>query len=304
MPDFSLPLILPIGTQIVSHVDVRNGAGDVLFVAGAVGVIVKSPSDTTHAYRIKFMDGTEQSLKRHEFTVRRQHQRPAAPESHLAEVNLYDHVIYQCVIGSRAFGLDVESSDTDLRGFYLPPKELHWSLYGIPEQLEREEETYWEVQKFIILALKANPNVLECLYSPLVQHVTPVAQTILDIREAFLSKLIYQTYNGYVMSQFKKLQYDLVNYGEIRWKHAMHLIRLLLSGISALKTGVIPIQVTEYRDQLLDIRHGQTKWEKIDAWRLTLHREFEEAFRTSALPDRPDYERVNYTLIEVRKNAP
>ncbi len=47
------------------------------------------------------------------------------------------------------------------------PAELHWSLYGVPEQLENEEtqEAYWELQKFIVLALKANPNVLECLYS-------------------------------------------------------------------------------------------------------------------------------------------
>ena len=55
----------------------------------------------------------------------------------------------------------------DRRGFYLPPAELQWSLAGVPEQLETDqEEVYWEVEKFIRLALKANPNVLECLYSP------------------------------------------------------------------------------------------------------------------------------------------
>lgn len=52
----------------------------------------------------------------------------------------------------------------DRRGFYLPPAELEWSLHGIPEQLETdEEEVYWKIEKFIRLALKANPNVLECL---------------------------------------------------------------------------------------------------------------------------------------------
>jgi len=29
------------------------------------------------------------------------------------------------------------------------------------------------------------------------------------MREKFLSRMVYQTYNGYVMSQFKKLQADL-----------------------------------------------------------------------------------------------
>ena len=32
-----------------------------------------------------------------------------------------------------------DSSDIDYRGVYLPPADLHWSLYGIPEQLECHE---------------------------------------------------------------------------------------------------------------------------------------------------------------------
>ena len=41
----------------------------------------------------------------------------------------------------------------------------------------------------------------------------------------FLSKLIYKTYNGYVLSQFKKLEQDLRTKGEIKQKHAMHLMQ-------------------------------------------------------------------------------
>jgi hypothetical protein len=40
------------------------------------------------------------------------------------------------VVGSRAYGLDDAASDTDRRGIYLPPAELHWSLGEVPEQLE------------------------------------------------------------------------------------------------------------------------------------------------------------------------
>ncbi|MEZ4727824.1 MAG: nucleotidyltransferase domain-containing protein [Caldilineaceae bacterium] len=40
------------------------------------------------------------------------------------------------MVGSRAYGLAHEESDTDRRGVYLPPADLHWSLYGVPEQLE------------------------------------------------------------------------------------------------------------------------------------------------------------------------
>jgi predicted nucleotidyltransferase len=53
------------------------------------------------------------------------------------------------------------------------------------------------------MALKANPNILECLYTPIVEHVTPLAQEVLNMRATFLSRVVYQTYNGYVMSQFR-----------------------------------------------------------------------------------------------------
>src|SRR5207302_1980151 len=79
---------------------------------------------------------------------------------------------------------------------------------GVPEQLEAPErqECYWELAKFLTLALKANPNVLECLYTPLVEHADPIARELLGLRGAFLSKLVYQTYNGYALSQFRKLE--------------------------------------------------------------------------------------------------
>jgi uncharacterized protein len=298
----SLPPILAVGTQVVSHVDVLNRAGDVLFAAGAVGVIVKAPVDMTHAYRVRFMDGTEQALKRHEFSVRTHFQNPTTPDDSFGSVDLYQYIVYRCIVGSRAYGLDHAASDIDLRGIYLPPADLQWSLFGIPEQLERGEEAYWEMQKFIVLALKANPNILECLYTPLVEQITPLAQELRDMRHIFLSKLIYQTYNGYVTSQFQKLQKDIENHGEIRWKHAMHLIRLLLSGIIALREGVIPLLVEEHRDQLLAIRNGELTWGDVNDWRLALHKEFDAAFRTTTLPDRPDYETANAYLVRARRS--
>ena len=152
------------------------------------------------------------------------------------EHDLREYTIYECVVGSRAYGLDQADSDTDRRGVYLPPADLQWSLYGVPEQLEdrESEECYWELQKFIGLALRANPNVLECL-CPLVEKTTEIGTALLKRRDVFISKMVYQTYNGYVMSQFKKLEQDLRVREAIKWKHAMHLIRLLLQGIGVLR---------------------------------------------------------------------
>jgi uncharacterized protein len=299
-------LILSAGTQVVSRVELKSTSGEILCLQGAVGTIVQAPTDNSHVYDIELPNGDRVRLHRHEFSIRKYFQREGLQfaDHLLAEYNLYDAVIYRCVIGSRAYGLDHAASDTDLRGIYLPPADLQWSLYGVPQQLENNEtqECYWELQKFLVLALKANPNVLECLYSPLVELSTPLVEELLVIRETFLSKLIYQTYNSYVLSQFKKMEQDLRSKGDIKAKHAMHLIRLLLSGITILKEGFVPVQVKQYRAQLLAIRDRQMSWDEVNAWRLSLHREFDRTFAQTTLPERPDYERANAFLIQARRS--
>lgn len=297
-----LPPLLPVGTQVVTCVEIAASAGQPGQVGGAVGIVLKAPGDPTHAYRVRFVNGGEATLHRSDFSVRKEFQKAGLHEA--MDVNLETYVIFRCVIGSRAYGLDAEDSDVDRRGIYLPPADLHWSLFGLPEQIESDatQECYWELGKFLLLALKANPNVLECLYSPLIEHATPLARELLDMREAFLSRLIYQTYNGYVMSQFRKLEQDLRARGAIKWKHAMHLIRLLLSGVQVLREGFVPVRVEAYRDRLLAIRAGNVPWDEVDAWRLELHREFDAAFSVTPLPQQPDYTKANRFLLRARRS--
>jgi predicted nucleotidyltransferase len=300
-------LIYSVGTQVVTLADIPGAGGLVLHPRGTVGVVVKAPTDLDHSYRVQFPDGFEAPLKRTDVTMLARFQEGQIGETAVgvAHADLYRRVIYRCVIGSQAYGLAEAESDVDRRGIYLPPADAHWSLYGVPEQLENEamQEAYWEIQKFLVLALKANPNVLECLYSPLVETATPLAHELLAMRSAFLSRLVYQTYNGYVLSQFKKMQSDIRNHGSVKWKHVMHLIRLLLSGIGVLRHGVVPVAVGEHRDRLLAIRRGDVAWEEVEEWRLNLHREFNAAFEATALPKRPDYERANAFLISARRRA-
>lgn len=301
-------LIYSVGTQVVVTKKTYLARGRVAHPAGAVAVIVRSPLDRTHPYRVKFNDGFEVAVH-HDHLVRLSEfkRESMATDQHTTVVpELRDRIIYRCVIGSRAYGLDDDRSDTDRRGIYLPPAEMHWSLYGVPEQLEDDaaQEAYWELQKFIVLALKANPNVLECLYSPLVEHATPLALELLEMRDAFLSKLVFQTYSGYVASQFKKMQTDIRNQGRVKWKHVMHLIRLLMAGIDCLRSGTLTIEVAaQQRDHLLAIKRGEVAFGEADVWRKQLQIEFEAAFQQTRLPDRPDYARANSLLITARRLA-
>jgi predicted nucleotidyltransferase len=150
-------------------------------------------------------------------------------------------------LAPRRSGWPPKDSDDDLRGIYLPPARLHWSLRRLPEQLEfaddQRDEVYWELEKFLRLALKANPNVLETLWTPLVLLADETAQELRAIRQAFLSKHVYKTYSGYVLSQFRRMANAYKQKGTYKPKHAMHLIRLLHSGIAALQTGEIRIDV-------------------------------------------------------------
>jgi len=131
------------------------------------------------------------------------------------------------------------------------------------------------------MALKGNPNILECLYSPMVEKVTPLGEELLARRDGFLSQMIFQTFNGYAMSQFNKIEQDIRNHGEVRWKHAMHLLRLLLTGSATLRDGRVPVRVESYRDQLLAARRGDQPWTEVNGPHLRLHKEFDEAFAST-----------------------
>src|SRR5687768_12751823 len=110
-------LILPVGTQVVSRIEIRDSKGTVLCPEGAVGVIVKAPADGTHSYIVRLPDGSEIPLRRNNLTIRKHQQREDLEAITAAETEddeLFERVIYRCVVGSRAYGLEQEASDVDL----------------------------------------------------------------------------------------------------------------------------------------------------------------------------------------------
>ena len=56
------PLIYSVGTQVVVQKETYHVNRRVAHPAGSVGVIVRSPIDRTHAYRVKFNDGFEAAV--------------------------------------------------------------------------------------------------------------------------------------------------------------------------------------------------------------------------------------------------
>ena len=127
------------------------------------------------------------------------------------------------------------------------------------------------------------------------------ARELRAMRQAFLSKHVYKTYSGYVLSQFRRMANADKAKGTYKSKHAMHLIRLLYSGIAALETGEIRIDVAEHREELLHIRNDGLPFEEVKRRALELDERFQQAFERTNLPEQPDYARVDDFLIRARR---
>ncbi|MER5643863.1 nucleotidyltransferase domain-containing protein [Streptosporangium sp. NPDC002524] len=208
-----------------------------------------------------------------------------------------DHSILSVVVGSRAYGLETEGSDVDRRGVFVAPTRLFWRLAKPPTHVDGPlpEQFSWEVERFCGLALEANPTVLECLWSPIVEHVTPAGEDLLAIRDAFVSGRANRAFVGYADAQFRRL-----DPARPRWKQAMHMIRLLLSGLHLVRHGEPLVRMDAHRDRLLAVRRGELSWDEVDRWRSELVARFGGA---DALPAEPDRRRVEEYLARTREAA-
>lgn len=304
-PDQLSPsFLIPVGTQVVLRAAKRLPGSDVVQPAGSVAEVVAAPQSNDRPYQIRFLDGSTLRLKFGELLVRRV-DRSVEALAATPGPDVAPFVVYRVTVGSRAFGLATDASDEDRRGVYLPPANWHWSLTKPAEQVETKaagvEEVVWEVEKFVRLALQANPNILETLWVPEVSFADETGEELRSVRGAFLSRHLYRTYSGYVLSQFTKMEAGVRRRGAFKAKHAMHLVRLLHSGIHALTDGEILVDVGEHRDELLAIRRGERTFEDVKARALELDRRFREASERTTLPEKPDAERVNRFLLAARR---
>lgn len=299
---FPSSFLIPVGTQVVLKAARRLPGTETVKAAGSVAEVLETPANNQRPYLVRFLDGATLRVKFGELAVRR---RELEDELATPGPDLRRYTVYLAAVGSRAFGLATDASDEDRRGVFLPPAELTWSLCKPPEQIESQtagvEEVHWELEKFLRLALQANPNILETLWSPLVLFADETGEALRALRGAFLSRHLYKTYSGYVLSQFQRMRNAYQKKGTYRVKHAMHLLRLLYSGTHALRTGDILVDVGEHRAELLAVRGGGLTFEEVRTRALELDQVFQQAFAATRLPKRPDYDRVNRFLVQARR---
>ncbi|MFJ6700522.1 DNA polymerase beta superfamily protein [Streptomyces sp. NPDC091272] len=216
-----------------------------------------------------------------------------------------DHTVYSCVMGSRAFGLATEGSDTDVRGVFVAPTPLFWCFDKPPTHVEgpADEHFSWELERFCDLALRANPTILECLHSPLPLHADARGEELLSLSTAFLSRQVLTTFVGYAQSQRRKIDADVRRHGAPRWKHAMHLLRLVGSCRDLLRTGELTLDVGDAREALLAVRRGEVPWPEVENRLDRLATSAVAAEPGSPLPALPDRARVEDFLVRTRRES-
>lgn len=119
-------------------------------------------------------------------------------------------LIFKCKAGSHLYGTNTPLSDVDYRGVFIPDERYFYGCLLSTEQFEdkKNDETYFEIRKFMRLALDNNPNIVELLFVP--QNMWEVAtyewQLICNHKKLFLSKKAKYTFLGYAHSQFKRIR--------------------------------------------------------------------------------------------------
>jgi predicted nucleotidyltransferase len=126
---------------------------------------------------------------------------------------LVDQTQYLTVMGSVSYGVSGDTSDVDVYGFCIPPKDMVFphlagEIHGFGTQIQRFEqwqqhhvmppdgrEISYDFQVFGIvryfqLCMECNPNMIDSLFTPrrCVMHSTQVGEIVREARKQFLHK--------------------------------------------------------------------------------------------------------------------
>lgn len=293
--------------------------------------------------------------------------------------------------GSYAYGTNVEGSDIDLRGIYLPTKQeiLSMTYHKKPFENNETDTVIYPLKQIIELLCNNNPNVIEILGTREedIFKINKIGKMLKDNSHIFLSQKAYDSFNGYAISQLRRLQnavardslaqpdkeehilqsikrrmdtfeisykdicdgelnlyiddtdregYDkeiyidinlkhyplrdikcmlsemnetVKQYGKLNhrnnkkdephlYKHAMHLIRLMMMGTDILEGKGINTYRKE-KDFLLDIRNGKYSFDEIFEITDEYDNKFQEAKKNTALPKKIDMNKVNELIAEI-----
>jgi predicted nucleotidyltransferase len=128
--------------------------------------------------------------------------------------NIEDHIIFETVTGSNAYGTNTAESDIDYRGICIPPIDVLLGLENFEQRDKWGEEeggsdrVIYALKKFLLLCKDGNPNIIELLFVPEKFWVrkSDIWYKILKQRDIFMSKKLRYTFSGYAYSQLARIK--------------------------------------------------------------------------------------------------
>ena len=125
------------------------------------------------------------------------------------------HTILLVKHGSHAYGMNTPTSDLDVKGVCIEPKEFHFGFLHTFEQHERQaakghpqDLVIYSLKKFAKLAADCNPNIIEVLHvdDSDVLKIDSFGERLRAMRDSFLSRKARWTFAGYAHSQLKRIK--------------------------------------------------------------------------------------------------
>lgn len=235
-----------------------------------------------------------------------------------------DSMILLGLIGSHAYGTNVETSDLDYKGICIPPKRFYIGLDSFNE-FNNTGGKSWKntandidiniiaINKFVKDAAEGVPNNIELLFTrpQEILFADSAGKLLIENRHLFLSKMVKTKILGYSIAQQKRMlnlstaaegRNDLVDRFGYDTKKAMHSIRLLLGCVQILKEGDFSTYRPE-RKLLVDIREGKYLYQDILEMVSGLQKTIELEYKKSALPDTPNRDKINELLMSIVEDS-
>lgn len=237
----------------------------------------------------------------------------------------------QCLVqmGSVAYGVSNDSSDMDVYGFCMPPRELVFphltgEIIGFGQQIKRFDQwqqhhikvpdwrkeydfSVYSIVRFFHLCMENNPNMINAMFVPrrCILHSTQIAEVVRENRKMFLHKGAWHKFKGYAYAQMQKMRNKSNASNEKRaadiarvgydTKFAYHIVRLLGEVEQIMVEHDLDIE--RNREQLKSIRRGDWTLEQIEGYFADKEKALEEVYLKSDLRYSPDEDAIRELLL-------
>ena len=116
-------------------------------------------------------------------------------------------ILFEGIVGSRAYGTNISTSDTDIKGVYiLPIDNILGNNYIEQVNDDKNDIVYYEIRRFLELLQSNNPTLLELLSLPddCILYKHPIFDEILNNKDKFITKGCKNSFGGMSVQQIQK----------------------------------------------------------------------------------------------------